>query len=448
MTAISTAHPAPATLLEDAPTEEALRRLRKAREQAEENAVASHGAAQRAQSAWEAAARQTGELAEELACPPAEADARAAAQQAAQQSQAQAQLAAQLAARIARLENTQRQIPGKEQEEQALAQAVAQGVGEQAGLAGRAQALHTQAEAVLSSLPYPREEDARAELNRQTAQRAALVQAIERAQQDAQRARENVAALAAQRDTLAAQTQQTQEEPVDVLSARDAQLAGRLADAQQTLRTLHARITQNEQTIARVQAGLQAAQQAQERSLVAASLANTASGQVPGKDKVTLETYVQMACFDRVIDRANVRLRRMTAGQYELRRRAAADNLRTQSGLDMEVIDHVNGSSRDVRTLSGGESFMASLALALGLSDEIQSGAGGVRLDTLFVDEGFGSLDSQTLEQAIGVLASLTEGNRLVGIISHVEELSRRIDKKLIVTKNRAGMSRAEIRVE
>ena len=233
-----------------------------------------------------------------------------------------------------------------------------------------------------------------------------------------------------------------------MLSARDAQLAGRLADAQQNLRTLHARITQNEQTIARVQAGLQAAQQAQERSLVAASLANTASGQVPGKDKVTLETYVQMACFDRVIDRANVRLRRMTAGQYELRRRASADNLRTQSGLDMEVIDHVNGSSRDVRTLSGGESFMASLALALGLSDEIQSGAGGVRLDTLFVDEGFGSLDSQTLEQAIGVLASLTEGNRLVGIISHVEELSRRIDKKLIVTKNRAGMSRAEIRVE
>lgn len=160
---------------------------------------------------------------------------------------------------------------------------------------------------------------------------------------------------------------------------------------------------------------------------------------------MTLETYVQMAYFDRVIVRANRRLSQMTAGQYELRRRATASNQRSQSGLDMEVVDHRGGSARDVRTLSGGESFLASLSLALGLSDEVQSGAGGVRLGSLFVDEGFGSLDAQTLSQAIGVLMSLTEGERLVGIISHVEELGRRIDKKVIVTKDRAGESNVRI---
>lgn len=178
---------------------------------------------------------------------------------------------------------------------------------------------------------------------------------------------------------------------------------------------------------------------------MAATLSATANGQLSGRDKVTLETFVQMTYFDRVIARANVRLREMTVGQYELRRRETADNQRSQSGLDMEVVDHINGTARDVRTLSGGESFKASLALALGLSDEIQSEAGGVQLGSLFVDEGFGSLDAQSLSQAIGVLSSLTQGKRLVGVISHVEELNRRIDRRILVQKDRSGASHAQI---
>lgn len=204
----------------------------------------------------------------------------------------------------------------------------------------------------------------------------------------------------------------------------------------------------NEAALGRMDGGIADMQKKREESRMVASLAQTANGQLTGRDRVNLETYAQMTYFDRVIDRANVRLLAMTGGQYELRRRAAAENLRSQSGLDMEVIDHTGGSARDVRTLSGGEAFKASLALALGLSDEIQAGAGGVKLDTLFVDEGFGSLDAQSLSQAIGVLASLTEGNRLVGIISHVEELGRRIDRKIIVTKERMGGSRARIVAE
>ena len=191
--------------------------------------------------------------------------------------------------------------------------------------------------------------------------------------------------------------------------------------------------------------GVREAEQRRERSRLLGSLAMTANGQLAGRDKVTLETFVQMTYFDRVLRRANRRLMQMTDGQYELRRLRVADNQRSQSGLDLEVVDHVNGSSRSVRTLSGGETFKASLALALGLSDEIQENAGGVGLDSLFVDEGFGSLDSQSLTQAIAVLAELTQGRRLVGIISHVEELGRRIDRQIVVTKDRAGVSHVRV---
>ncbi|MGB4661266.1 MAG: SMC family ATPase [Mobilitalea sp.] len=175
------------------------------------------------------------------------------------------------------------------------------------------------------------------------------------------------------------------------------------------------------------------------------ALSNTANGNVSSKDRILLETYIQMTYFDRIIARANTRLMTMTSGQYELKRRMEADNLKSQSGLELDVIDHYNGSERSVKTLSGGESFMASLSLALGLSDEIQNSAGGIQLDTMFVDEGFGSLDEESLAQAITALGTLTEGNRLVGIISHVAELKERINKQIIVTKDRVGGSRVEV---
>ena len=175
------------------------------------------------------------------------------------------------------------------------------------------------------------------------------------------------------------------------------------------------------------------------------ALSNTANGNISGKEKIMLETYIQMTYFDRIIRRANLRLLEMTQQQYELKRSTEAENLRSQSGLELDVIDHYNGSIRSVKTLSGGESFKASLCLALGLSDEIQSASGGVKLDTMFVDEGFGSLDEESLSQAIHTLKGLTEGNRLVGIISHVGELKRRIDRQILVTKEREGGSKAEI---
>ncbi len=175
------------------------------------------------------------------------------------------------------------------------------------------------------------------------------------------------------------------------------------------------------------------------------ALSNTANGNISGKEKVMLETYIQASYFERIINRANKRLLLMTNGQYELARSKTAENNRSQSGLDLNVIDHYNGSERSVKTLSGGESFKASLSLALGLSDEIQSSAGGIKLDTMFVDEGFGSLDEESLSQAIKALMGLADGNRLVGIISHVGELKEKIEKQIIVTKEKTGGSKIEI---
>ena len=169
------------------------------------------------------------------------------------------------------------------------------------------------------------------------------------------------------------------------------------------------------------------------------ALSDTAGGTLSGKRKIELETYVQMAYFDRILRRANLRLMTMSSGQYELKRQEKGESKKEKAGLDLNVIDHYNGTERSVKTLSGGESFQASLSLALGLSDEIQAGAGGIRLDAMFVDEGFGSLDEDSLNQAIRSLNDLAQGQRLVGIISHVGELKDRIERKIIVTKKRSS---------
>ena len=177
------------------------------------------------------------------------------------------------------------------------------------------------------------------------------------------------------------------------------------------------------------------------------ALAQTANGNINGKSKIALETYVQISYFERIINRANLRFMKMTNGQYELKRSTESDDQRSKTGLELNVIDHYNGTERDVRTLSGGESFKASLSLALGLSDEIHCAAGGIKIDTLFVDEGFGTLDEDSLNSAIEALNTLTEGDRLVGIISHVQELKTRIDRKIIVSKNKVKGSKVAVEI-
>ena len=173
-------------------------------------------------------------------------------------------------------------------------------------------------------------------------------------------------------------------------------------------------------------------------------LYRTLTGQLAGKMRLTFETYVLQYYFRRVVASANERLTRMSAGRFYLQCQEESGKKNTKSGLDLDVFDVYTNRKRHVKTLSGGESFIASLALALGFADVVQSSSGGVQLDTMFIDEGFGSLDEETLARAMNALMQLTEGNRLVGIISHVQQLRESIDSKIVVRKTELG-SRVQV---
>ncbi|ROR31387.1 exonuclease SbcC [Mobilisporobacter senegalensis] len=157
------------------------------------------------------------------------------------------------------------------------------------------------------------------------------------------------------------------------------------------------------------------------------------------KERLVFEQYVLASYFEDIIMAANQRLSTMTNGRYELLKVDKVADARTTDSLNLEVLDNYTGKKRSVKTLSGGESFKAALALALGLSDIVQNNAGGIQIDTIFIDEGFGSLDTESLDQALDTLTSLTEHNRLIGIISHVNELKERIDSQIIVEKCNTG---------
>ena len=173
------------------------------------------------------------------------------------------------------------------------------------------------------------------------------------------------------------------------------------------------------------------------RYAVTGRIADVANGR--NSFGITFQRFVLAALLDDVLIAASERLKLMSKGRFHLQRATIRGDRRAAAGLDLEVYDTYTGTTRPVNTLSGGESFLASLALALGLADVVQAYAGGIRLDTIFVDEGFGSLDPEALELAIRALVDLQRGGRLVGIISHVPELKERIDVRLEVTSTNRG---------
>ena len=229
--------------------------------------------------------------------------------------------------------------------------------------------------------------------------------------------------------------------------AKKTELEYKRNDLTKKIQEERTRIRINNNVLANIKDKAESLKETEKNLSYITSLSKTANGELSGKEKIKLETYIQTTYFDRIIRRANLRFMEMSSGQYELKRQRVASDIRGQSGLDLVVIDHYNGTERSVRTLSGGESFMASLSLALGLSEEVQSSSGGVSVDTLFVDEGFGTLDSDSLDLAYKALTNVTEGNRLVGIISHVAELRNKIDNQIIVKKEKSGGSVATVRV-
>jgi len=246
-------------------------------------------------------------------------------------------------------------------------------------------------------------------------------------------------------NTLSEQLNDAEIIDIGAETARRTALISAKSDLSESTKKISSRIDRNSDALKNIDLQRANLAGAEERLTWVKALSDTANGSISGKEKIMLETYIQMTYFDRIISRANTRLMTMSGGQYELIRSVEAENRQSQSGLELNVVDHYNGTERSVRTLSGGESFKAFLSLALGLSDEIQSSSGGVKLDTMFVDEGFGSLDEESLNQAMNALFGLSEGNRLVGIISHVSELKERIDRQIVVTKEKTGGSRVEI---
>lgn len=219
------------------------------------------------------------------------------------------------------------------------------------------------------------------------------------------------------------------------------ELERRQHEIEAQINIIHRRLYINGDVIRKVEAQMDQQIKVRQEFLMISELSKTANGDLSGKSKIAFEQYVQAFYFERVIHEANKRFYNMSNHQYVLQRKENPSNLRSSTGLELEVMDYYTGKVRSIKSLSGGESFKAALSLALGLSDVIQSHAGGIEMDAMFVDEGFGSLDSDSLEQAIMTLHSLTTGNRLVGIISHVNELKERIDKKIIIEKSMEGSS-------
>ena len=296
-----------------------------------------------------------------------------------------------------------------------------------------------------AKLTFESKSKAEAEITTLTKTAEQIQKDFEVAQKNLNACNEKLASLKSARDEITKRLDGDGDVDLEKESELQSALEGKQKKLSNDEKVVHSRLTANRKSLDNIKAKADALIAAENKYAWVKSLSNTANGNISGKEKIMLETYIQMNYFDRIIARANTRLMIMTGAQYDLVRRKEALNKQGQSGLDLDVIDHYNGSERSVKSLSGGESFKASLALALGLADEIQSSAGGIKLDTMFVDEGFGSLDEDSLSQAMKALASLADGNRLVGIISHVGELKQKIEKQIIVTKDKSGGSRAEI---
>ncbi|MGL4344352.1 MAG: AAA family ATPase [Cellulosilyticaceae bacterium] len=205
------------------------------------------------------------------------------------------------------------------------------------------------------------------------------------------------------------------------------------------LTDIRARIEHNQEQLGHIEVTRIKISEIEDEYRIVAELENVAFGEKLNKKRMTFESYVLTAYFDEIIVAANKRLEKMSSGRFELRRKEAFAKGNGKQGLDLEVLDYHTGRARDVKTLSGGEGFKASLSLALGLADVIQCHAGGISIETMFVDEGFGTLDAASLDSAIECLLGLQQGGRLIGIISHVAELKERVEAILEVKTSVRG---------
>ena len=347
-------------------------------------------------------------------------------------------------ARITRKNDLDQLIPKKETALAAAEEALSGAKEQLAALAASEEQLKLQIAELQKKLTFPDKTAAEAQQDDLRSKLEGLKAALTGAETAVNECKERLAGTHAAMEQLRKQLESGTQGDAAALEARKAELSNEKNAVTAKQKLLHTRISTNETACKNISKRALELEELDSRYAWMKALSDTANGNLSGKDKLMLETYIQTTYFDRILQRANIRLQKMSGGQYDLKRRRGAANKQSQSGLELDIVDHINTTERSVNTLSGGEAFLASLALALGLSDEVQMST-GIRLDTLFVDEGFGSLDSEALSKAYSTLAGLTEGNRLVGIISHVSELKERIDKQILVTKLKSGGSTTQI---
>lgn len=446
----STLHPNLATISEEAPTEADVKKAKKAYDAAQketEKASIAAGKQQGIVTTKETSLQKSIDL---LIPGTTLEDAEAVAQQ--QRTQLSVQIAdldtqiAETEGKISRKSAVDKLVP---QKEGALADAevkLSAAKEQLAALTASAEELRKQIATLREKLSFADKTAAEAEKKILQSKLQQMKNASITAENNLNQCKENLASTRATIEQLRKQIENGTEADINELLTKKNELNAKKNTITAEQKTVHTRVTTNElaqKNIAKKQAEMEALES---KYVWMKALSDTANGNLSGKEKIMLETYIQTTYFDRILDRANIRLQKMSGGQYDLKRRRTAANMRGQSGLELDIVDHINTTERSVNTLSGGEAFLASLALALGLSDEVQMST-GIRLDTMFVDEGFGSLDSEALSKAYATLAGLTDGNRLVGIISHVAELKERIDKQIVVTKMKTGGSNAEIAI-
>lgn len=348
--------------------------------------------------------------------------------------------------KLARLDTLQKDLPKLQKAKEDRSEALKELDTAVATMAGQENARREELDEVQRRLPYESLPKAKEELRKLTERQKVMIEALEKARKAFEGAKEEKVELEAKRKTLESGLEgfdraaaEARVKQIDELTKQGKHLEQKVIDCTTALQRA-------EQARADAGKALKSLSEARQKQLWLRELDQVFNGKLTAEGKLKLETYVQAIYFEQVLAYANRRLFAMTDGQYELARQTEAGDKRSAYALNLDVIDHYGDvSRRSVKTLSGGESFLASLALALGLSDLIQERAGGIQLDTLFVDEGFGSLDAESLEKALQTLEELGTEHRLVGIISHVEELEQRIDKQIDVRKLPTGGSTATI---
>lgn len=319
---------------------------------------------------------------------------------------------------------------------------------EAASLNAKVEALEEQINEISQDLKFSDKKAAESQIDKLISTVNSMNSALEKGKEALDNNLNKIASLEGEIKQLKVQVEKLKNIDVDSVTSTDINLKKAKYDNEDKLQAIVSRIERNQDILDKLNVSAGNLAEKEQRYAWISSLSKTANGNLlGGKEKIKLETYIQMNYFERIISHANKRLMIMSDGQYELVRRKEAVNLKNQTGLELDVIDHYNGGQRSVKSLSGGESFEASLALALGLSDEVRMSAGGIQLDSMFVDEGFGTLDSDTLQKAFKALSSITDGNRIVGIISHVDLLKEKIDRQIIVKKERTGGSTVQINV-